>query len=86
MVVEQGGAVRVVRDGVKLDTPFLTITGDFSRRAEAGLLSIAFAPDYESSRLLYAFYTDSEGDLRVDELRRGREQSATASNPATGDR
>lgn len=71
MVVEQGGAVRVVRDGVKLDEPFLTIgPAGFSNGGERGLLSIAFAPDYEQSRLLYAYYTDAEGDIRVDELRR----------------
>lgn len=70
MVVELGGTVRVVRDGVQLAEPFLTLTGDFTSGGERGLLSIAFRPDYESSRLLYAYYTDGDGDIRVDELRR----------------
>jgi len=70
MVVEQGGAVQVVRDGRQLGTPFLTLTDGFLGGGERGLLSIAFAPDYETSRLLYAYYTDTEGDIRVDELRR----------------
>ena len=70
MVVEQGGTVRVVRDGQKLTSPFLTLTDEFLGGGERGLLSIAFAPDYETSRLLYAYYTDTQGDIRVDELRR----------------
>ena len=70
MVVEQGGAVRVVRDGVTLAEPFLTLQGNFTTGGERGLLSIAFGPDYESSRLLYAYYTDAEGDIRVDQFRR----------------
>ena len=70
MVVEQGGTVRVIRDGATLPTPFLTVASDFTGGGERGLLSIAFSPDYERSRLLYAYYTDAEGDIRVDEFRR----------------
>jgi len=70
MVVEQGGTVRVVRDGVSLAQPFMTLSSNFTTGVERGLLSIAFRPDYERSRLLYAYYTDAEGDIRVDELRR----------------
>ena len=70
LVVEQGGTVRVVRDGVTLASPFLALDTDFTTGGERGLLSIAFSPHYESSRLLYAFYTDAEGDIRVDQFRR----------------
>ena len=70
MVVEQGGAVRVLRDGQLLPEPFLTLTENFRSGGERGLLSIAFAPDYETTRLLYAYYTDAEGDIRVDQFRR----------------
>ena len=70
MVVEQGGTVRVIRDGVTLADPFLTVGTDFTTGGERGLLGLAFSPDYEQSRLLYVYLTDSEGDIRVDELRR----------------
>ena len=70
MVVEQGGTVKVVRDGATLATPFLTLDTDFTTGGERGLLSIAFSPDYESSRLLYAYFTDGDGDIRVDQYRR----------------
>ncbi len=73
MVVEQGGTVRVIRDGVTLTDPFLTVTADFTTGGERGLLGLAFSPDYEQSRLLYVYFTDAEGDIRVDELRRAED-------------
>jgi glucose/arabinose dehydrogenase len=36
---------------------------------ERGMQSIAFAPDYRSSRRLYVFYSDRKGDSRVDEFK-----------------
>jgi len=72
-VVEQTGAVRVVRDGQVAATPFLDLRGHVTTLGESGLLSIAFAPDYAASGLLYAFYnsrTGPYGDLRISELRR----------------
>jgi hypothetical protein len=39
---------------------------------ERGLFSVAFAPDYASSGLLYAYYTaKANGNVRIDEFRRG---------------
>ena len=70
MVVEQGGTVRVVRDGQVLAEPFLAIDSDLLSGGERGLLSIAFPPDYEASRYVYAYLTDAEGDIRVDQFRR----------------
>ena len=68
-VVERTGRVRVVRDGETLAKPFLDLSGEVLTSSEQGLLSIAFAPDYADSRLLYAYYTDSQGDQRVSEFR-----------------
>src|SRR5215210_5226419 len=48
-VVEVGGRVRVVRDGVTLPAPFLDISGEVASGGERGMLSIAFPPDYEST-------------------------------------
>jgi glucose/arabinose dehydrogenase len=69
-VVEQGGTVRVLRDGRKLGTPFLDISGLISFGGERGLLSIAFPPDYRDSRRFYVYYTDPQGDIRIDEFKR----------------
>jgi glucose/arabinose dehydrogenase len=66
-VVERGGTVRVVKDGVTLATPFLTIpAGQLSTDGERGLIAMTFAPDYASSGHLYTFSTDAGGDIRVD--------------------
>ena len=69
-VVEQAGRVRVLRGGRKLRRPFLDISGLVSFGGERGLLSIAFPPDYSQSRRFYVYYTDRQGDIRIDEFRR----------------
>ncbi len=71
-VVEQTGAVRIVRDGVSLPTPFLDLHNEVKLSSEPGLLSIAFAPDYGVSGRFYAFYnsTAGNGDIRISEFRR----------------
>ena len=35
----------------------------------AGLLSVTFAPDYATSRLLYVYFNDNSGDIEIAELR-----------------
>jgi glucose/arabinose dehydrogenase len=69
-VVEQAGIVRVLSGGRRLRHPFLDISGLVGFGGERGLLSIAFPPDYKRSGRLYVYFTDEEGDIRVDELRR----------------
>lgn len=69
-VVDRTGKVYIVRDGEKLATPFIDISGEVRTDSEQGLLSIAFAPDYASSGLLYAYYTDQRGNQRIVEMKR----------------
>lgn len=71
-VVEQTGTVRVVRDGEILPTPFLDLRDKVKILSEPGLLSVAFAPDYAATGLLYAFYnsTAGNGDTHISEFRR----------------
>jgi glucose/arabinose dehydrogenase len=54
-VCQQGGALRVIKNGVLLPTPFLTVTVDSS--GERGLLGIAFDPNFVSNQLVYIYYT-----------------------------
>jgi glucose/arabinose dehydrogenase len=70
-VLEQGGKIRVVRDGRVLRTPFLDISSQVVSGGEQGLLGLAFAPDYARSGRFYVDYTDRNGDTRVVEYRRG---------------
>jgi glucose/arabinose dehydrogenase len=54
-VCQQTGALRVIKNGVLLATPFTTLTVDFS--GERGLLGIAFDPNYATNRFIYVYYT-----------------------------
>ncbi len=54
-VCQQGGALRVIKNGALLATPFLTVTVDSS--GERGLLGIAFDPNFVSNQLVYIYYT-----------------------------
>jgi glucose/arabinose dehydrogenase len=51
----QDGPVRVVKDGVLLSTPFLTVTTDGS--GERGLLGVAFDPDFDVNHWVYIYFT-----------------------------
>jgi glucose/arabinose dehydrogenase len=64
-VVERVGRIRILERGQLRGKPFLDITGEVVSGGEQGLLSVAFAPDYEESRRFYVDYTDVNGDTRV---------------------
>src|SRR4051794_9349927 len=70
LVVERGGTVRLVRDGAVQARPFADLSARVLSGDERGLLSLAFAPDYATSGLLYVCFTNQNGALEVDELRR----------------
>src|SRR5215217_7535009 len=50
-VVQRGGTIVVVKGRKKLSQPFLDISSMVSTEGEEGLLSMVFAPDYQSSRI-----------------------------------
>lgn len=54
-VAEQGGKLRVVKNGKLLSQSFLTVTTD--SRGERGLLGVAFHPKYSDNGFLYVYYT-----------------------------
>jgi glucose/arabinose dehydrogenase len=64
-VVEQGGLVRVVKAGKIQPQPFLDVRSLIVSGGEQGLLGLAFAPDYATSRQFVVDYTDKNGDTRV---------------------
>jgi len=75
-VVEQGGRVAVVDHGSVRGQPFLDIQGRVSSGGERGLLSIAFDPRYGRNRLFYAYYTNAEGNIEIDEFRAASDTDA----------
>ncbi|MCC6343819.1 MAG: PQQ-dependent sugar dehydrogenase [Bryobacterales bacterium] len=54
-VCEQGGKLRVVKNGRLLSTPFLTVPVDSD--GERGLLGVAFDPNFSSNNYVYVYYT-----------------------------
>jgi glucose/arabinose dehydrogenase len=63
-VVEQGGRIRIVRDGSLLERPFLDIADRVTAGGERGLLGLAFLPTAEEGRF-FVYYTDLEGQQVV---------------------
>ncbi len=54
-ITQQGGQLRVVKDGALLAQPFLTVTVNAS--GERGLLGVAFDPGFASNHFVYVYYT-----------------------------
>ena len=54
-VAEQGGSLRVIKDGALLATPFLDVA--VNAAGERGLLGIAFDPDFALNHFVYVYYT-----------------------------
>jgi glucose/arabinose dehydrogenase len=64
-VVEQSGIVRIVRGGQVLSKPAIDISDEVTDAGEQGLLSIAFPPDFQRSRVVYAYFTGTDQDQHV---------------------
>src|SRR5687768_4526919 len=54
-VCQQGGALRVIRNGALLATPFVTLT--VNSTGERGLLGVAIDPDFLVNQYVYVYYT-----------------------------
>jgi glucose/arabinose dehydrogenase len=64
-VVERGGTVRLVQSGAVSPTPFIDVSSEIGLGSERGLLSIAFAPDFAISGLVYADATLPNGTIVI---------------------
>jgi len=58
-IAEQDGALRVVKNGTMLATPFVTV--NTSADGERGLLGVTFHPNFASNGWVYLYYTSSSG-------------------------
>ena len=74
-VVEREGRSRVLRGRRVLGTPFLDLSSRVTTGGESGLLSMAFARDFRTSRRFWVYYTDQQGFIQIDQFR------ASATNP-----
>ena len=64
-VVEQHGRIRVFKDGLETEEPFIDISGRVWCCGERGLINIAFSPDFQNNRQFYLSYTNLDGSLVV---------------------
>ncbi len=58
-LLDQSGQIYIIKDGTKLDQPFLDIQSEIVLEAppdERGLLGLAFHPDYASNGKFYVYY------------------------------
>jgi glucose/arabinose dehydrogenase len=64
-VVEQGGRIRIVKDGVLVARPFLDISDRITSGGERGLLGLAFHPDFPADPRFFVNYTDLDGNTVI---------------------
>jgi glucose/arabinose dehydrogenase len=57
-VAQQGGALRIVKNGVLMGTPFISLTVDSA--GERGLIGVALHPGFASNRYVYVYRTTPE--------------------------
>jgi glucose/arabinose dehydrogenase len=63
-VVEQGGRIRIIKDGLVLAQSFLDLStlAPSPCGSERGVFSLAFHPDYESNGRFFVYYSDVNRD------------------------
>ena len=70
-VIQQGGRIRVIQNGVLLGTDFLDVSGLIACCGEQGLLGLAFPSNYATSGRFYINYTEkTHGDTVVARYKR----------------
>ncbi len=65
LIVEQTGAIRILRGGAVEPDPFLDLSDSVSIDSEQGLLGLALHPDFASNGRFVVDYTDVDGDTRI---------------------
>jgi glucose/arabinose dehydrogenase len=73
------GYIKILKNGNLLPTPFLVTPSTLPTYTEQGLLGLAFAPDYATSRRFYIYYTDLDNSCVLER------RHASASNPDVAD-
>ena len=60
-VAEKGGTLRVIKNGVLLSTPFLSVSVNTS--GERGLIGVAIDPNFAANRYVYVQYTTNSDPI-----------------------
>jgi glucose/arabinose dehydrogenase len=62
IVVQKGGVLRVLVDGVLQEAPFLDVSDQVTTQLEMGALGLAFHPNYAENGLLYVHFSSNGGE------------------------
>ncbi len=81
-IVEQGGLIRILKDGALLTTPFLDLTSKVICCGERGLLGLVFHPKYADNGFFYVDYTERVNSQLYTVIAR---YSVSASDPNLAD-
>ena len=65
VVIEQGGRVRVLKNGAVLPDDFLNLSTQTAAAGEQGLLGLAFSPDFATTGRVFVCFTNLAGDSVV---------------------
>ncbi len=84
-IVQQGGTIRIVKNGVLLPTAFLNLGTKTTGGGERGLLGLAFHPNYRLNGRYFVYYTrSSDGALVIERYQRAADNvERTNPDPAT---
>ncbi|MBM6579693.1 PQQ-dependent sugar dehydrogenase [Microvirga sp. BT689] len=80
-ILEKRGLVKVydTSTGQTLGSSFLDVSSDVTTGGEQGLLGLAFAPDFATSRKFYVYLSTQDQDVQI------REYKTSAANPLVAD-
>ncbi|MBI5719862.1 MAG: PQQ-dependent sugar dehydrogenase [Burkholderiales bacterium] len=81
-VAEQGGALRVVKAGTLLPTPFHTLAVEAF--GERGLIGVALHPGFAGNGFVYVYYTHLNGEARNNRVARLTADIAAGGDISTG--
>ena len=56
-IVQQGGLIRILKNGTLLATPFISLSTKIAISSEQGLLGLAFHPNYATNGFFFVSYT-----------------------------
>ncbi len=84
-VVEQGGKIKIIKNGVLLPTPFINISDRLDglniAYSEKGLLGLAFHPNYKTNGRFFVYYSAPFDNKNFDHKSVLAEFKVSATNP-----
>ncbi len=88
-VIEQGGKIKIIKNGTVISTPFLTVTDKLDglniAYSEKGLLGLAFHPDYKTNGRFFIYYSAPASGKGIDHKSVVAEYKVSATNPDVAD-